>query len=84
MIIGITGGTTRAHIARATLEAIAFQVRENLDIMRKDSGVAINAMRVDGGAVVNKFLMQFQADMLGIPVDVPAISPTFAARSFFR
>ena len=78
MIIGITGGTTRAHIARATLEAIAFQVRENLDIMRKDSGVAINAMRVDGGAVVNKFLMQFQADMLGIPVDVPAINETTA------
>jgi glycerol kinase len=78
MIIGITGGTTRAHIARATLEAIAFQVRENLDVMRKDSGAAIEAMRVDGGAVVNEFLMQFQADMLGIPVDVPVINETTA------
>ena len=78
MIIGITGGTTRAHIARATLEAIAFQVRENLDVMRKDSGTAIEAMRVDGGAVVNEFLMQFQADMLGIPVDVPVINETTA------
>jgi glycerol kinase len=78
MIIGITGGTTRAHIARATLEAIVFQVRENLDVMRKDSGMAIEVMRADGGAVVNEFLMQFQADMLGIPVDVPVISETTA------
>jgi glycerol kinase len=78
MIIGITGGTTRAHIARATLEAIAFQVRENLDVMRTDSGITIEAMRVDGGAVVNEFLMQFQADMLGIPVDVPMINETTA------
>ena len=78
MIIGITGGTTRAHIVRATLEAIAFQVRENLDVMRQDSGTEIAAMRVDGGAVVNEFLMQFQADMLGIPVDVPVINETTA------
>jgi glycerol kinase len=83
MIIGITGGTTRAHIARATLEAIAFQVRENLDVMRKDSGTAIEAMRVDGGAVVNEFLMQFQADMLGIPVDVPVINETTALGTAF-
>jgi glycerol kinase len=78
MIIGITGGTTRAHIARATLEAIAFQVRENLDVMRIDSGVDIKAMRADGGAVGNEFLMQLQADMLGIPVDVPVINETTA------
>lgn len=78
MIIGITGGTTRAHIARATLEAIALQVRENLDVMRKDSGMAIEVMRADGGAVVNQFLMQFQADILGIPVDVPVINETTA------
>jgi glycerol kinase len=83
MIIGITGGTTRAHIARATLEAIAFQVRENLDVMRKDSGTAIEAMRVDGGAAVNEFLMQFQADMLGIPVDVPVINETTALGTAF-
>ncbi|MDR3675789.1 MAG: glycerol kinase GlpK [Acidobacteriota bacterium] len=78
MIIGITGGTTRAHIARATLEAIAFQVRENLDVMRIDSGMDIKAMRADGGAVGNDFLMQLQADMLGIPVDVPVINETTA------
>lgn len=78
MMIGITGGTTRAHIVRATLEAIAFQVAENLEIMQKDSGISIDVMRVDGGAVVNQFLMQFQADVLGIPVDVPIINETTA------
>ncbi len=78
MLIGITGGTSRAHIVRATLEAIALQVRENLDVMRQDSGIAIEAMRADGGAVVNEFLMQFQADILGIPVDVPVINETTA------
>ncbi|MCH7680945.1 glycerol kinase GlpK [candidate division KSB1 bacterium] len=78
MMIGITGGTTRAHIVRATLEAIAFQVAENLAVMRKDSGMPIDLMRADGGAVVNQFLMQFQADILGIPVDVPVIHETTA------
>ncbi len=83
MLIGITGGTTRAHIVRATLEAIAYQVAENLAVMRKDSGLAIDAMRVDGGAVVNKFLMQFQADILGIPVQVPIIHETTALGAAF-
>ena len=78
MMIGITGGTTKAHIVRATLEAIAFQVAENLEVMRKDSGINIDVMRADGGAVGNEFLMQFQADMLGIPVDVPVIHETTA------
>ena len=78
LMIGITGGTTRAQIVRATLEAIAFQVAENLDVMRKDSGMPIDLMRADGGAVVNQFLMQFQADILGIPVDVPVIHETTA------
>ncbi len=78
MMIGMTGGTTREHIVRATLEAIAFQVAENLEVMRKDSGMAIDTMRADGGAVVNEFLMQFQADILGIPVDVPVIHETTA------
>jgi glycerol kinase len=77
-MIGITGGTTRAHVVRATLEAIAFQVAENLEVMQKDSGISIDVMRVDGGAVVNQFLMQFQADILGIPVDVPVINETTA------
>ncbi len=78
MMIGITGGTTRAHIVRATLEAIAFQVAENLEVMRKDSHMPIDLMRADGGAAINRFLMQFQADILGIPVDVPVIHETTA------
>jgi len=78
MMIGITGGTTRAHIVRATLEAIAFQVAENLEVMRKDSGMPVAAMRADGGAAVNGFLMQFQADILGIPVEVPGTHETTA------
>ncbi|MCH9030040.1 MAG: glycerol kinase GlpK [Bacteroidetes bacterium] len=83
MMIGITGGTTRAHIVRATLEAIAFQVAENLEVMRKDSGMDIDFMRVDGGAVVNCFLMQFQSDILGIPIDVPVINETTALGAAF-
>jgi len=78
MMIGITGGTTRAHIVRATLESIAYQVNTILEVMRQDSGIPINVMRVDGGAVGNEFLMQFQADILGIPVDVPVISEATA------
>lgn len=77
-MIGITGGTQREHIARATLESIAYQVKDNLDVMVKDSGIPIEVMRVDGGAVANDFLMQFQADILGIPVDVPVITETTA------
>lgn len=77
-MIGITRGTTREHIARATEESIAYQVKDNLDVMVKDSGIPIEVMRVDGGAVKDEFLMQFQADILGIPVDVPVISETTA------
>ncbi len=83
MMIGITGGTTRAQIVRATLEAIAFQVAENLEVMRKDSGINIDTMRADGGAIVNEFLMQFQADILGIPIDVPVINETTALGAAF-
>jgi len=83
MMIGITGGTTKAHIVRATLEAIAFQVAENLEVMRKDSGINIDTMRADGGVVVNEFLMQFQADILGIPIDVPVINETTALGAAF-
>lgn len=78
MMIGITGGTTREHVVRATLESIAYQVKDNLDIMVKDSNIDIKCMRVDGGLVQNDFLMQFQADILGIPVDVPVITETTA------
>ena len=77
-ILGITGGTTKEHIVRATLEASAYQVKDILDAMKEDSGIDVTRMRVDGGAVVNKFLMQFQADILGIPIDIPEISETTA------
>jgi len=77
-MIGITRGTTREHIARATEESIAYQVKDNLDVMVKDSGIPIEVMRADGGAVRDEFLMQFQADILGIPVDVPVITETTA------
>lgn len=77
-IVGVTGGTTREELVRATLESEAYQVKDNLDVMEKDSGIHVDMMRVDGGAVVNDFLMQFQADILGIPVDVPVITETTA------
>ncbi|MCP1103421.1 glycerol kinase [Aequitasia blattaphilus] len=77
-MVGITGGTEKEHIVRATLESMAYQVKDNLDVMEKDSGIPIKVMRVDGGAVQNEFLMQFQADILGIPVEVPVITDTTA------
>lgn len=76
--VGITGGTGREQIVRATLESMAYQVKDNLDVMEKDSGIKIKVMRVDGGASANDFLMQFQADILGIPVEVPEIIDTTA------
>lgn len=78
MIIGITGGTTREHIARATLESNAYQVKDVLDIMEKDSKVPITLMCCDGGGTANNFLMQFQSDILGIPIDIPEVSETTA------
>ena len=72
MAIGITRGTTAAHLARATLESIAFQVADLLEAMRRDSGIELRELRVDGGAARNNLLMQFQADLLGAPVVRPA------------
>ncbi len=77
-ISGITRGTTAAHIARAALESIAFQVADVLDTMHRDSGMRLSELRVDGGASVNGLLMQFQADLLGIPVVRPTITETTA------
>jgi len=77
-MVGITGGTRREHIVRATLESTAYQVKDILDVMEKDSKVPISVMRCDGGATVNNFLMQFQADILGIPIDLPKITETTA------
>jgi glycerol kinase len=75
-IIGITRGTKAGHIARAALESIAFQAADLLSAMQQDSGVAISQLRVDGGAARNDTLMQFQADLLQIPVVRPAITET--------
>jgi glycerol kinase len=77
-LVGITRGTTRAHIARATLDAIALQSRDVLDAMNHDSGIQLSALRVDGGAARNDLLMQIQADVLGVPVQRPAITETTA------
>lgn len=68
LIIGLTRGTGRAHIARAALESIAFQTADLVDAMHADSGIKLTELRVDGGATMNETLMQFQADILGIPV----------------
>jgi glycerol kinase len=77
-IIGITRGTTRAHIARATLEAIAFQTRDVVEAMERESGVAMPELRVDGGAARNNLLMQIKADILGRPVVRAAVLETTA------
>ena len=77
-LVGITRGTTRAHIARATLNAIALQSKDVLDAMRQDSGITLSALRVDGGAAANNLLMQIQADVLGVPVQRPAVTETTA------
>jgi glycerol kinase len=71
-ITGLTRGSTRAHLARATLEAIAFQVDELLRAMGQDLGSALGRMRVDGGAAANSLLMQIQADLSGISIDRPS------------
>ncbi len=78
-IAGLTRGSTAAHIARAALEGIAFQVADVLRAMRADSGIEVSELRVDGGAAANDLLMQFQADLLGIPVVRPRITETTAA-----
>ncbi len=72
MLIGITRGTSRAHIVRAVLESIAFATRDVVDAMQAGTGIVVGELRADGGAVANSFLMQYQADILGVPVDVPA------------
>jgi glycerol kinase len=76
VIVGLTRYINRGHIARAALEATAFQTREVLDAMNKDSGVDLTALKVDGGMVYNDMLMQFQADILGVPVIRPQVAET--------
>ena len=77
-IVGLTRYVTRGHLARAALEATAFQSREVLDAMNADSGVTLTSLKVDGGMVVNELLMQFQADILAVPVVRPVVSETTA------
>ena len=72
-IVGITRGTTRGHIVRAVLESIAYQTRDVVECVRADSGLGLDTLRVDGGAATNDFLMQFQADMLGVRVERPSV-----------
>ena len=78
VIVGLTRYANRGHLARAALEATAFQTREVLDAMNADSGVPLTELRVDGGMVVNRTLMQFQADILGVPVVRPQVTETTA------
>ncbi|MCS6841706.1 MAG: FGGY-family carbohydrate kinase, partial [Roseiflexus sp.] len=77
-IVGLTRYINKNHICRAVLEATAYQTREVLDAMNKDSGVDLTALKVDGGMVFNNTLMQFQADILGVPVIRPTVSETTA------
>ena len=78
LLIGITRGTTQGHIARAVLESIGYQTRDVIEAMQRDSGITLQELRCDGGASVNGVLMQFQADILGVPVEVPRIVETTA------
>src|SRR4030095_8812733 len=77
-IVGITRGTTAAHIARAAVESIAFQVADLLDAVQADSGIALSELRVDGGAASNDALLQCQADLLGVAVVRPEVTETTA------
>ena len=77
-IFGLTRGTSKAHIIRATLESLAYQTKDVLTAMEKDSKVTLKALRVDGGACANNLLMQFQADMLGVNVERPGVIETTA------
>lgn len=78
LIIGITRGTKKSHIVRATLDSMAYQTKDVLGAMEADSGIKLAALKVDGGAVANNMLMQFQADILGVPVDRPQVIETTA------
>lgn len=77
-VFGLTRGTTKEHFIRATLEALAYQTKDVLEAMVTDSGYPVHTLRVDGGAAANDFLMQFQSDILGIPVERPSVNETTA------
>ncbi|WP_026571252.1 MULTISPECIES: glycerol kinase GlpK [Sediminibacillus] len=77
-VFGLTRGTTKDHFIRATLESLAYQTKDVADVMSKDSGIDLTKLRVDGGAVKNDFLMQFQSDILEVPVERPVVQETTA------
>ncbi len=77
-VFGLTRGTSKEHFVRATLESLAYQTKDVLNAMVKDSGIELKTLRVDGGAVKNNFLMQFQSDILNVPVERPVINETTA------
>lgn len=77
-IFGLTRGSTRSHLIRATLESVAYQTKDVLSVMERDSGIHLKTLRVDGGMVRNQFLMQFQSDLLGVPVERPKVQETTA------
>ncbi|HEY8372144.1 MAG TPA: glycerol kinase GlpK [Pseudonocardiaceae bacterium] len=83
VIVGLTRFVNKGHLARAVLEATAYQTREVIDAMNADSGVPLKALKVDGGMVANELLMQFQADILGVPVIRPVVSETTALGSAY-
>jgi glycerol kinase len=77
-LFGLTRGTTRAHVVRAALESLAFQTRDLVEAMAHDAGRRVTSLRVDGGAAANNLLMQYQADLLGVPVERPRVLETTA------
>ena len=77
-VFGLTRGTSKEHFVRATLESLAYQTRDVLEAMASDSGIDMKTLRVDGGAVMNDFLMQFQSDILNVPVERPSVNETTA------
>src|SRR5207249_11731399 len=82
-LLGLTRGVTRAHVVRAALESLAYQTRDVVEAMAADAGKPLRALRVDGGAAANDFLMQFQADLLGVPVERPRVVETTAVGAAF-
>ncbi|WP_249870326.1 glycerol kinase GlpK [Oceanobacillus saliphilus] len=82
-VFGLTRGTTKNHFIRATLEALAYQTKDVLDVMIAESGIELKTLRVDGGAVKNNLLMQFQSDILSVPVERPAVQETTALGSAY-
>ena len=82
-VLGLTRGVNRNHVVRATLESLAYQTADVLEAMQKDAGIGLTALRVDGGASANDFLMQFQSDVIGVPVERPACIETTALGAAF-